>query len=151
MPTIGTPVELTHKDEFIVQIPGFADSTWTLAGPMGYTHALVKTHGAAGFYDVDVGVSEPKDITITRPLASANMDFYNWHQACLNKTAERFKNVTLVILNRDGTQHHNLVCTRAVVGDYEGFSGDAKSSTDAAEEKVTIAVQSWYDSRNPPS
>ena len=151
MTTIGEPTELHHKDEFVVQIDGFADSAWTMAGPYGMTHALVKTHAAAGFYDVDVGVSEPKDVTLTRPLSNANMDFANWNTACEQKTAERFKNVTIQVLSRDGTPSHNLVLERCVIGDYEGFNGDGKSSTDATEEKVTIAPNKIYDSRNPPA
>lgn len=148
MTVLGEPVELAHKDEFGVQIPGFADSTWKTAGPFGYTHSLVETHGAAGFYSIDVGVSKPKQVTITRPLAHANRDFYNWHLSCKNKTADRLKNVTFVVLNRDGTQSHTLVAELSVIIDYEGYSWDAKPATDEVEEKVTLAVTRWYDSRD---
>jgi phage tail-like protein len=144
MTVLGEPQEFAHPDEFVVHIDDFTDSTWSTCGPLGDTIAAVVTTGAAGFRDVDSGVSVPKDLVLSRPLDNENREMYRWRKACIDKTADRIKNITIDRLNRDGTVNHTIVVQRAVITDYEGFSGDAKSSTDPALEKVTLAFKRWY-------
>lgn len=140
----GNPRTFATKPGFVLHIDDFTDAPVTTVSALGGTLGKVVVRGGGGFYHVQVGERDPKDLTVERPCDLANAELYNWWQDCLARTAGHVKQLSVDILNPDGSVAYVWNIENAVVTDYEGFSGDANAVAESAMEKVTIANTRQY-------
>lgn len=140
----GAPRIFAKKASFVVHIDDLTDAPVTTVSELGETLGKVVIRGGGGFYHVQVGEREPKDITLERPVDLANQEFYNWWQSCQKKEDGHTKQLSIDILSPDGSVAYVWNVENAVITEYVGFSGDAGAISDPAMEKVVIANTRQY-------
>lgn len=140
----GAPRNFATKPGFVLHIDDLTDAPVTSVSALGGSLGKVVVRGGGGFYHVQVGERDPKDITVERALDIANQELYSWWLDCQARSSGHVKQLSIDILHPDGSVAYSWTVENAIITDYEGFAGDANATAESAVEKVTIANTRQY-------